>query len=179
MDDRRWQRPEDEAGRPWWRPDREAARASRALLALLPTASRRLTTAAGALVMLGAALPVAFTLATGAVVGSVPGAVEGGLASPAGRRLLGALAAAVAGKTTLVKLLCRFYEPTAGRITVDGVDLRDLEPAAWRERLAGAFQDFCRMELLAAESVGAGDLPRIADRAAVTAALERAHAADV
>lgn len=84
-----------------------------------------------------------------------------------------------AGKTTLVKLLCRFYEATEGTITVDGLDLRRLDVEAWRWRLAAAFQDFCRFEVLARETVGVGDLPRIADLAAVGAALDRAGASEL
>ncbi len=84
-----------------------------------------------------------------------------------------------AGKSTLVKLLCRFYEPTAGVIELDGVDLRSLPVDRWRERIAAGFQDFSRFELLARETVGVGDLPRLADEGAVAAALDRAGAADV
>jgi ATP-binding cassette subfamily B protein len=84
-----------------------------------------------------------------------------------------------AGKTTLVKLLSRFYRPASGRITVDGADLLAFDVEAWRERAAAAFQDFTRFELLARETVGAGDLPRIEDRVAVGAALTRAGATGV
>jgi ATP-binding cassette subfamily B protein len=95
----------------------------------------------------------------------------------------GAVAALVgengAGKTTVVKLLCRMYEPTGGRILVDGVDLADIDLGAWRRRLSAAFQDFARFELTAQHAVGAGDLPRLDDRAAVDAALGRAGAAGV
>jgi ATP-binding cassette subfamily B protein len=84
-----------------------------------------------------------------------------------------------AGKTTLVKLLSRFYAPTSGRITVDGADLHEFDVEAWRERAAAAFQDFSRFELLARETVGVGDLPRIEDRAMVGAALGRAGATGV
>jgi ATP-binding cassette, subfamily B, bacterial len=84
-----------------------------------------------------------------------------------------------AGKTTLVKLLCRMYEPTEGRILVDGVDLADIEVGAWRARISAAFQDFARLELPSQHTVGTGDLPRLDDRPAVHAALERAGAADV
>jgi ATP-binding cassette subfamily B protein len=84
-----------------------------------------------------------------------------------------------AGKTTLVKLLSRMYEPTEGRILVDGVDLAEIEVGAWRERLSAAFQDFVRLELTAQHSVGVGDLPRLDDEGAVRVALERAGAADV
>ncbi|MBV8203158.1 MAG: ABC transporter ATP-binding protein [Acidobacteria bacterium] len=84
-----------------------------------------------------------------------------------------------AGKTTLVKLLCRMYRPSGGRILVDGVDLARMPPEAWRERLAGAFQDFFRFELRALHAVGVGDLPRLDDLPAVAGAVGRAGAGDV
>jgi ATP-binding cassette, subfamily B, bacterial len=84
-----------------------------------------------------------------------------------------------AGKSTLVKLLCGMYRPTHGRITVDGVDLVRIQNLAWRSRLSGAFQDFFRFELLARQSVGLGDLPRLDDAPAVRAAVGRAGAGDV
>jgi len=84
-----------------------------------------------------------------------------------------------AGKTTLAKLLAGFYEPTQGRITVDGVDLRDLDMDAWRRRISACFQDFVHFEYLARESVGLGDLPRIEDEGHVSEALVRASASDV
>ncbi len=84
-----------------------------------------------------------------------------------------------AGKSTLVKLLAKLYEPTEGRILVDGVDLATIAAPPWRERMAGAFQDFVRFELPAQSTVGLGDLPRIDDAGAVTGAVERAGAIDV
>ena len=84
-----------------------------------------------------------------------------------------------AGKTTLVKLLCRLYSPTAGRILVDDVPLAGLAVDAWRERLAGAFQDFFRFEFPAQKTVGVGDLPRLEDEPAVVGAVARAGADDV
>jgi ATP-binding cassette subfamily B protein len=84
-----------------------------------------------------------------------------------------------AGKTTLVKLLAKLYEPTSGRILVDGVELARMPADGWRARLAGAFQDFFRFELLARQSVGLGDVQRIEDDPAVTAAVGRAGADDV
>ena len=84
-----------------------------------------------------------------------------------------------AGKTTLVKLLARMYDPDEGRIDVDGTDLSSMSVPAWRERLAGAFQDFFRFELKAMDSVGLGDLGRLGERAAVTAAVGRGGATDV
>jgi ATP-binding cassette subfamily B protein len=84
-----------------------------------------------------------------------------------------------AGKTTVVKLLARMYEPTEGRILVDGTDLAEIDVAAWRQRLSAAFQDFARLELTAQHAVGAGDLARVNDAAAMHGALERAGAAGV
>jgi ATP-binding cassette subfamily B protein len=84
-----------------------------------------------------------------------------------------------AGKTTLVKLLCRLYQPTKGRILVDGVELARMPPDTWRSRLSGAFQDFYRFEFRARHTVGIGDLPRLEDRSAVAAAVDRAGAGDV
>jgi len=84
-----------------------------------------------------------------------------------------------AGKTTLIKLLSRFYEPDAGRIIVDGTPLDKFMTAEWRGRLSAAFQDYAAFEFLVRETVGVGDLPRIDNELAVTAALARAGAADV
>ncbi|MEJ2132731.1 MAG: ABC transporter ATP-binding protein, partial [Gammaproteobacteria bacterium] len=84
-----------------------------------------------------------------------------------------------AGKTTLVKLLCQLYQPTHGRILVDGEDLRRMRADEWRQRLAGAFQDFFRFEFQARHSVGVGDVPRLDDEPAVVAAVDRAGAQDV
>jgi ATP-binding cassette, subfamily B, bacterial len=84
-----------------------------------------------------------------------------------------------AGKTTLIKLLCDFYQPDSGQILVDGVELARFEPKRWRERLSAAYQDYATFEFLARETVGVADLPRIEDRAAVSAALARAGAGDL
>ncbi len=81
-----------------------------------------------------------------------------------------------AGKTSLVKLLCRFYDPTDGRITIDGTDLRDLDLEGWRANTGAAFQDFVHFQLVASEAVGVGDLPAIADLERVGASAQRAGA---
>jgi ATP-binding cassette, subfamily B, bacterial len=84
-----------------------------------------------------------------------------------------------AGKSTLVKLLARMYEPTSGRITVDGIDIATIRTDEWRQRLAGAFQDFYRFEFHAQHTVGFGDLPRLDERSATETAIDRAGAHDV
>jgi ATP-binding cassette subfamily B protein len=81
-----------------------------------------------------------------------------------------------AGKSTLVKLLCGLYQPTSGRILVDGTDLADIDPEQWRDRVATLFQDFTRIELTLGESIGHGDVARIEDPAAVGEAVTQARA---
>jgi ATP-binding cassette, subfamily B, bacterial len=84
-----------------------------------------------------------------------------------------------AGKTTLVKLLAKMYEPSSGEILVDEVPLARLSAEDWRARTAGAFQDFFRFEFRAGHTVGLGDVPRMDQEPAVTAAIDRAGAEDV
>src|SRR5215470_10424801 len=64
-----------------------------------------------------------------------------------------------AGKTTLAKLLCRLYDPQEGSIEIDGVDLREMDVDAWRERLAAVFQDFIRFELPLRDNVAPAGAP--------------------
>jgi ATP-binding cassette, subfamily B, bacterial len=80
-----------------------------------------------------------------------------------------------AGKTTIAKLLCRLYDPDSGSIEVDGVDLRRLDLAAWRTRLAAVFQDFVRYELPLRDNVA----PLGADDGLVTESLGHAGALDL
>jgi ATP-binding cassette subfamily B protein len=84
-----------------------------------------------------------------------------------------------AGKTTLVKLLAKMYEPTQGAIFVDDVPLARMPAGDWRTRLAGAFQDFFRLEFIARHSIGLGDVPHMDDEPAVIGAVRRAGADDV
>ena len=81
-----------------------------------------------------------------------------------------------AGKTTLIKLLARLYEPTAGRITVDGVDVRELDLASWRSRIAAIFQDFVHYELPVADNIGLGSVAHLGDEPAILRAAQRAGA---
>ena len=86
-----------------------------------------------------------------------------------------------AGKTTLVKLLARMYEPTAGRITVDGVDVRDLDPTQWQRRIAAIFQDFRHYHLSARDNVafGAPELHGLAADEALGRAATKAGVVDL
>ena len=84
-----------------------------------------------------------------------------------------------AGKTTLVKLLAKMYEPTSGAVFLDDTPLARVRADEWRSRLAGAFQDFFKFEFRARHTVGLGDVPRLDDVPAVTAAVDRAGASDV
>ncbi|MEY2425280.1 MAG: ATP-binding cassette, subfamily bacterial [Actinomycetota bacterium] len=79
-----------------------------------------------------------------------------------------------AGKTTLCKLLARCYEPTGGRILVDGVDIQDLDPAAWQQRIAAVFQDFVTFPLSVRDNIGFGAVANVEDQAALDAAAAEA-----
>ena len=71
------------------------------------------------------------------------------------------------GKTTLIKLLTRLYEPTAGRILLDGRDLARVGRRALRRRIGVIFQDFTRYQLSVGENIGAGDVDALRGRGAL------------
>jgi ATP-binding cassette subfamily B protein len=78
-----------------------------------------------------------------------------------------------AGKTTLVKLLAGLYEPTAGRIAIDGTDLSTLDPGYWHEQIAVIFQDFVRYQLPARENVAFGAVSYLDDVPALSRAAAK------
>jgi ATP-binding cassette subfamily B protein len=78
------------------------------------------------------------------------------------------------GKSTLVKLLCRFYDPQRGAVLWDGVDIRELDPAGLRERMAAVFQDCVAYDFSAADNIGIGDLSARTDLARIRAAADLA-----
>ena len=63
-----------------------------------------------------------------------------------------------AGKTTITKLLARLYDPSEGRILLDGVDLREYDLASLREAIGVIFQDFVRYDMRFDENVGVGEI---------------------
>ncbi|MFL5547449.1 MAG: ABC transporter ATP-binding protein [Gemmatimonadales bacterium] len=84
-----------------------------------------------------------------------------------------------AGKTTLVKLLARLYDPTEGRILLDGVDLRDYDLESLRRNIGVIFQDFVRYDFLLKENIAVGNIGRIEDQPAIKTAAERSLADSV
>ena len=83
-----------------------------------------------------------------------------------------------AGKTTITKLLARLYDPTEGRILLDGRDLREYDLASVRHTIAVIFQDFVRYDLRFDENIGVGEISTVEDAleagGAVPAAIESA-----
>ena len=81
-----------------------------------------------------------------------------------------------AGKTTIVKLLARLYDPTDGRILFDGHDLRDYELAEVRGAVSVVFQDFVRYEFSVADNIGFGDIAATDDRDRIESTARRTGA---
>ena len=81
-----------------------------------------------------------------------------------------------AGKTTLAKLLVRLYDPTEGRILLDGRDLRDYDVASLRRHVGVIFQDFVRYDFLLRENIAVGSIEHREDEAAIREAAERSLA---
>jgi ATP-binding cassette subfamily B protein len=84
-----------------------------------------------------------------------------------------------AGKTTLVKLLTRLYEPTEGRILLDGKDLREWDASALRGRFGVLFQDFNQYQLKVRENVGMGSVEHMGDEPRIGRAVDQGGATDV
>jgi len=84
-----------------------------------------------------------------------------------------------AGKTTLVKLLTRLYDPTEGRILLDGVDLREYDVASLRQAVGVIFQDFFRYDLTARENIAVGWIEARDDQARIEDSARKSLAQDV
>jgi ATP-binding cassette subfamily B protein len=82
------------------------------------------------------------------------------------------------GKTTLIKLLTRLYEPTSGRVLLDGLDLKEWDETALRQRIGVIFQDFARYQMLVGENIGAGDVRAFDDETRWRSAATKGLAAE-
>ena len=81
-----------------------------------------------------------------------------------------------AGKTTLVKLLARLYDPSEGRILLDGVDLREYDVDSVRRNVGVIFQDFVRYDFVLRENIAVGNIAAREDAARIETAAQRSLA---
>jgi ATP-binding cassette, subfamily B, bacterial len=84
-----------------------------------------------------------------------------------------------AGKSTLVKLLMGLYEPTEGTVLLDGVDLREYDPASLRKMFSTVFQDFVQYDMSLRENIGIGDVAAATDLRQIEFATLKADARPV
>lgn len=84
-----------------------------------------------------------------------------------------------AGKTTLAKLLARLYDPTEGRILLDGVDLREYDPEELRKEIGVIFQDYMKYDMLAYENIGLGRAEALTDLVRIEEAADKSLASQV
>jgi len=80
------------------------------------------------------------------------------------------------GKTTLIKLLTRLYSPTQGRIKIDGLELKEWDIDALRQKIGVIFQDFARYQLIVGENIGIGDVANIEEDAQIEEAATKGMA---
>lgn len=97
---------------------------------------------------------------------------------PAGR-VLALVGENGAGKTTIVKLLTRLYDPDEGRILLDGRDIREYDVDALRANIGVIFQDFVRYDLTAADNIAVGRISARANRPEIERAAEQGRADEV
>jgi len=80
------------------------------------------------------------------------------------------------GKTTLVKLIPRLYEPTSGKILLDGIDLREYDIDSLRRKIGVIFQDFMHYDMTARENITLGSIECARDHARLAEAARRSGA---
>jgi len=83
------------------------------------------------------------------------------------------------GKTTLIKLLCRFYDPEKGRVTVDGCDLRDFQQSEWRRQVTVLFQEPMRYNVTVGENIAHGDIAGKIRHSDIVQAVDASGAHDI
>ncbi|HXS36039.1 MAG TPA: ABC transporter ATP-binding protein [Flavipsychrobacter sp.] len=81
-----------------------------------------------------------------------------------------------AGKTTLVKLLARLYDPTEGRILLDGVDLREYDLVALRQGIGVIFQDYLRYQMSFAQNIAVGNIDEMDNRNLIISSAQQSLA---
>jgi ATP-binding cassette subfamily B protein len=81
-----------------------------------------------------------------------------------------------AGKTTLVKLLARLYDPSEGRILLDGYDLREYDLAELRKNVGVIFQDYIRYQMTAAQNIAVGNIAEVENRELVERSAQKSMA---
>lgn len=81
-----------------------------------------------------------------------------------------------AGKTTLVKLLARLYEPTEGRVLLEGIDIKAYDLKDLRDHIGIIFQDYMRFQLKAGENIAVGSIEQLEEQAVIEAAAEKSLA---
>ncbi len=79
-----------------------------------------------------------------------------------------------AGKSSIVKLICRLYDPTRGSVLWDGVDLREVDPVSLRRRVSAVFQDYMSYDFSASDNIAVGDLSALGDPGRIGGAATRA-----
>jgi len=83
------------------------------------------------------------------------------------------------GKTTLVKLLTRLYDPTSGRILLDGVDLREYDIDSLQREIGVIFQDFVRFDMAARANIGVGRLEHMENESRIREAAGKSRADEI
>jgi len=82
-----------------------------------------------------------------------------------------------AGKTTLIKLLARLYDPTEGRILLDGADLKEYDPEDLRSQIGIIFQDYLRYQMMTvAQNIAVGNIPEKEDRPLIVSSAQQSLA---
>ncbi|MEP6616358.1 MAG: ABC transporter ATP-binding protein [Ginsengibacter sp.] len=81
-----------------------------------------------------------------------------------------------AGKTTLVKLLARLYDPTEGRILLDGYDLKDYDVGELRKHVGVIFQDYIRYQMTVSQNIAVGDISQKENRELIIASSKQSLA---
>ena len=84
-----------------------------------------------------------------------------------------------AGKTTLVKLLARLYDPTEGRILLDGIDLRLYDLVSLRQNIGIIFQDYLRYQMRVSDNIAVGNIQQKENTPMIITAAEQSLASDL